>query len=69
MNQNPFSIKFGIEPTNYIERLDDKQFIIDDFKNSKAANYIYVITGMRGSGKTVFMSSIEITFLKKTIGS
>ena len=65
MNQNPFSIKFGVEPTNYIERLDNKQFIIDDFENSKAANYIYLITGMRGSGKTVFMSSIANYFSKK----
>lgn len=62
---NPFSTTFGVDPANYIERLSDKQFIIDDFENSRAANYIYVVTGMRGSGKTVFMSSIANYFSKK----
>ena len=65
MNQNPFSTTFGVEPINYIERLDDKQNIIDDFESIRATNYIYLITGMRGSGKTVFMSSIANYFSKK----
>lgn len=65
MNQNPFTITFGVEPINYIERLEYKNFIIDDFESSRATNYIYLITGTRGSGKTVFMSSIANYFTKK----
>lgn len=65
MSQIPFSTTFGVEPANYIERLGDKQSIIEDFESDKPANYIYLITGMRGSGKTVFMTSIANYFSKK----
>ena len=55
---NPFSLAFGIEPINYIDRINDRDKIINDFSSENPANYVYLITGIRGSGKTVFMYSI-----------
>lgn len=55
---NPFSLTFGMEPTNFIDRMRDRAQIINDFSNDNPTNYIYVLTGARGSGKSVFMYSI-----------
>lgn len=55
---NLFSTTFGIEPLNLIERLKDSERIINDFSSEYPPNYVYIITGLRGSGKTVLMSTI-----------
>lgn len=60
---NPFSMTFGIEPKNYIERLKDSEQIIQDFQSDEPSNYAYMITGIRGSGKTVLLSYVA-NFLK-----
>jgi len=55
---NPFTLTFGLEPKNYIERKEISDYIINDFSSSNPSSYIYLLTGIRGSGKTVFMYSI-----------
>lgn len=55
---NPFTLAFGLEPNNYIERYSESESIINDFSLDNPTNYTYLITGLRGSGKTVFMYSI-----------
>lgn len=60
--KNPFSKTFGKEPSNYIERSVEKEQIIDDFTSEAPSNYTYIITGPRGSGKTVLLSSISKYF-------
>ena len=61
-NNNPFSITFGLEPANYIERINEKDKIISEFSAEIPSNYVYIITGLRGSGKTVLLSSIANHF-------
>jgi energy-coupling factor transporter ATP-binding protein EcfA2 len=56
---NPFSLTFGIEPKNYIARIDDNEKIIAEFSQEESSNYIYLLTGVRGSGKTAMLSSIS----------
>ena len=64
MKNNPFSTTFGIKPSNIIYRLKESEQIINDFSSENIANYVYVITGLRGSGKTVLLSTIANHFMK-----
>ena len=56
---NPFTLAFGKEPKQYISRITQTNQIIDDFLSELPASPIYMITGVRGSGKTVMMTSIS----------
>lgn len=55
---NPFSLSFGKEPVNAISR--DKQLdeILEGFTGENPEFQVCMITGIRGSGKTVFMTEI-----------
>lgn len=56
---NPFSISFGREPSLLISRPVQKEKIIGDFTADPAPTQTYIITGVRGSGKTVAMTEIS----------
>ncbi len=58
MKNNPFTITFGIEPSAPIKRIKEAQKIISDFSAEPITNYAYIITGPRGCGKTVLLSSV-----------
>ncbi|MBQ9457557.1 MAG: hypothetical protein IJU64_03500 [Bacilli bacterium] len=59
MNQpNPFTLSFGKEPKEYIRRTAEYHEIIGDFEKENPASCVYIITGVRGSGKTVLLSSL-----------
>ena len=58
VRQNPFSISFGSKPKQYVERLVQTEDILSDFRQNDPASSTYMITGVRGSGKTVFMTTI-----------
>ena len=64
-NTNPFNLTFGIEPYNIITRIDTKETIVAEFESDFPPNLVYLITGVRGSGKTVMLSSIANHFAKK----
>lgn len=55
---NPFTLSFGKEPKEYIKRLQVIDEIVDDFNRENPSSSIYVISGVRGSGKTVLLSSL-----------
>ncbi len=55
---NPFSLSFGKKPLQYISRLAQTNQIIESFKAENSSNQIFMITGVRGSGKTVMMTNI-----------
>lgn len=59
MPRNPFSISFGTEPLNYVDRIEEKRQIIEDISNDSPSSHAIIIVGPRGSGKTVFMTSIS----------
>ncbi len=58
---NPFELTFGLKPNNYISRLKQSEEIISNFK-SKTGNKSFLITGVRGTGKTVLLSHISKQF-------
>lgn len=64
MTTNPFSMTFGIEPNNFINREDIKEKIISEFSAENPSNYVYILSGVRGSGKTVLLSNISDEFKK-----
>lgn len=53
---NPYTLTFGKEPTQLIARVAQSQQVIDSFLGEPSAQQIYMVTGVRGSGKTVFMT-------------
>lgn len=59
MQQNPYTISFGKEPFQLVERFAQTTDIINDFLAENPASQVYMITGVRGSGKTVFMTEVS----------
>lgn len=56
--KNPFTLSFSRRPVEYIDRFDQTQTIIDTFTEDPVTDQFFIITGIRGSGKTVLMSTI-----------
>lgn len=54
--KNPYTLTFGKEPTQLIARVAQSQQVIDSFLGEPSTQQVYMITGIRGSGKTVFMT-------------
>lgn len=59
MKQNPYSLIFGKEPTQLISRAGQTAEITDAFRSTPPAQQIFMITGVRGSGKTVLMTEVS----------
>ena len=62
---NPFTLSFGKKPLQYISRIAQTNEVIQNFEAEIPSNQIYMITGVRGSGKTVMMTSIAAEMKKK----
>lgn len=62
---NPYDITFGKKPNLLIDRPEIVNDIIDNISDATNGCYLYFLTGPRGSGKTVTMSSIMDTFKAK----
>lgn len=56
---NPFSISFGAEPDQYIRRISPTEKIVETFLSDKPVSHLFMISGVRGSGKTVLLSEIS----------
>ena len=56
ISRNPFTLIFGQKPLQYISRIKQSNEIIDNMIEDFCA--VNMITGVRGSGKTVMMTSI-----------
>ena len=57
--RNPFTLAFGKSPLENIDRPVQKSEIIDAFLATPINQQIYMITGVRGSGKTVLMTDVS----------
>lgn len=62
MNNNPFNISFGKKPHQYISRFLSSHKIKDTFLSDYPSSQTYLITGVRGSGKTVLMTELMNDF-------
>ena len=56
---NPFTIAFGKQPPKFISRLEQTNSILDAFTADVATTQVYMLTGVRGSGKTVMLTTIS----------
>ncbi|MBQ7563868.1 MAG: ATP-binding protein [Lachnospiraceae bacterium] len=56
MEKNPYNLTFGKEPIQVISRAGQMIEITEAFRGEPASQQIFMITGVRGSGKTVFMT-------------
>lgn len=65
--KNPFTLTFGVVPNNYIHRAEAEEEIRLKFLESDTG-LMYLITGVRRSGKTVFMANIvdHVSQVKKS---
>ena len=57
--QNPYTLTFGKEPIEYIKRIAEERQILEDFLSPNPPQQVYMISGVRGCGKTVFMTDIS----------
>ena len=55
---NPFTLDFGREPAEMIPRLNLMEKLKQTFMDEPASRHISMITEIRGSGKTVFMTRV-----------
>ena len=56
--QNPFTYTFGVKPKEYI-RNEQSDIIMENFSYPEPTERSYMITGIRGSGKTVMLADIS----------
>ena len=59
MRENPFTVIFGAQPRSYIPRDVEYMEILQVFESATPMTYGYVITGVRGCGKTVLLHEVE----------
>ena len=62
---NKFTVTFGQLPNSYINREHIAEKICNDFCLDFPLSRIYVISGVRGSGKTVLLTNVSQTMQKK----
>ena len=65
MRNNPYTLIFGQEPKVMIPRSMQFRMIEDTFCSESPSQHVYMITGVRGSGKTVFMTSLAHSIREK----
>lgn len=63
--ENPFTLTFGKNPLEFVERPVQTNEIIDTFTAERVNQQMFIITGLRGSGKTVMMAEIAQRLRKR----
>ena len=56
--RNPFTLSFGKKPLQYISRISQTENIIDTFCDETPSSQVFLISGVRGSGKTVLLTDV-----------
>ena len=62
---NKFTVTFGQLPSSYINREHFSDKICEDFCLDFPLSHIYIISGVRGSGKTVLLTNVSKTMMQK----
>lgn len=62
---NPFCLSFGREPDRFVERTEVIESITDVLDSDSPSCNSFLIAGVRGSGKTVFMATIADKYREK----
>lgn len=56
--ENPFTLSFGKKPLEYISQGMQVSKITETFDMETPTNHVYILTGVRGSGKTVALTEV-----------
>lgn len=59
---NPFTLTFGVIPEHFISRNEIKRTVITDFNTPNNDSHVFILTGVRGSGKTVMLNYLKKQF-------
>ncbi|MGN1261934.1 MAG: P-loop NTPase fold protein [Candidatus Enteromonas sp.] len=59
MNENPFTLTFGKIPSHFISRPAESGEIISSFLQDPSPIQTFLITGVRGSGKTALLAYVS----------
>ena len=62
---NPFTLSFGNKPFEYVSRKNDQEELIKRIESEPPLSHCFIITGVRGSGKTVMLTSVSKCFAEK----
>lgn len=63
--ENPYVLQFGLEPAQMIPRYAQWMQVENAFFSEGITQRIFMITGVRGSGKTVFMTNVAERCLRE----
>ena len=58
LHNNPFTLSFGRKPLEYISRPVQTDMILDNFMADHSPNQVFMISGVRGAGKTVLLANV-----------
>lgn len=56
--ENPFTLSFGKKPLEYVSQGAQVSKITETFDMETPTNHVYILTGVRGSGKTVALTEV-----------
>ena len=59
MERNPYTLVFGREPLQVIPRVSTVAEVVETFCEEPPSQQVFLITGVRGSGKTVLMTEVS----------
>ena len=65
--ENLFSPTFGQKPLEMISRNNQLDQIVNVFEMDHPTNHVFMIAGVRGSGKTVSLSDFNLTKAELTL--
>ncbi|MBO4496905.1 MAG: ATP-binding protein [Lachnospiraceae bacterium] len=65
METNPYTLSFGMPPYQYISRFAPTSEITEAFMSETPTTHVYMISGIRGSGKTVLLSNVCNSFSER----
>ena len=60
--KNPFTLSFGVVPDNFIKRVEIISTVMSGFNEGENDSHTYILTGIRGSGKTVMLNYLKNQF-------
>ena len=66
--ENPFTLTFGQKPTEFISRTNQIGKIIHTFDMENPSNKVYMVAGVRGSGRRFLLLKLLIIILQMING-
>ena len=65
--ENPYTLTFWIKSDQYISRVQQTEEIIGTLQSENPSVRVYLISGVRGSSKTVLMTNVSDELKKESM--